>query len=93
MIKAGIAGLGWWGQNLVRSVQGKSDVISFTVGAVRHPEKAAEFADEQGLTLFEGLDSMLVGMPPASSLVSSQRDFPPLLRTLQIVSNLLTQIP
>ena len=39
MIKAGIAGLGWWGQNLVRSVQGKSTSISFTAGAVRHPEK------------------------------------------------------
>jgi len=59
MIKAGIAGLGWWGQNLVRSVQGKSDAISFTAGAVRHPEKAAEFAGEQGLTLFDSIDSML----------------------------------
>ena len=27
MIKAGIVGLGWWGQNLVSSVQGISDSI------------------------------------------------------------------
>ncbi len=59
MIKAGIAGLGWWGQNLVRSVQGKSEAISFTAGAVRHPEKAEEFAGEQGLALFDSLDAML----------------------------------
>ncbi len=59
MIKAGIAGLGRWGQNLVRSVQGKSASISFTAGAVRHPDKVADFAGEQGLALFDSLDAML----------------------------------
>ena len=59
MIKAGIAGLGWWGQNLVRSVQGKSTSISFTAGAVRHPDKVEEFAGEQGLALFDSLEAML----------------------------------
>lgn len=59
MIKAGIAGLGWWGQNLVRSVQGKSDNIKFTAGALRHPDKAAEFAGQQGMTLFNSLEAML----------------------------------
>ncbi len=59
MIKAGIAGLGWWGQNLVNSVQGKSTAISFTAGAVRHPDKVADFAGEQGLALFDSLDAML----------------------------------
>ena len=32
MIKAGIAGLGRWGQTLVNSVHGKSDKIAFTAG-------------------------------------------------------------
>ena len=59
MIKAGIAGMGWWGQNLVNSVQGKSSSISFTSGAVRHPDKVAEFAGAQGLTMFDSLDAML----------------------------------
>jgi predicted dehydrogenase len=59
MIKAGIAGLGWWGQNLVRSVQGKSTSISFAAGAVRHPDKVEEFAGEQGLALFDSLEAML----------------------------------
>ena len=61
MIKAGIVGLGWWGQNLVRSVQGKSASISFIAGAVRHPEKVAEFAGEQRFALFDSLDAMLAG--------------------------------
>ena len=59
MIKAGIAGLGRWGQNLVRSVQGKSESITFTAGAVRHPDKVADFAAEQGLELFDSYDAML----------------------------------
>ncbi len=61
MIRAGIAGLGWWGQNLVRSVQGTSALISFTAGAVRHPGNVEEFAGEQGLALFDSLDAMLAG--------------------------------
>lgn len=59
MIKAGIAGLGRWGQNLVSSVQGKSRSISFTAGAVRHPDKVADYAAENGLTLFNSYESML----------------------------------
>jgi len=59
MIRAGIAGLGWWGQNLVRAVQGVSAAISFSAGAVRHPGKVADFAGEQGLALFDSLDAML----------------------------------
>jgi predicted dehydrogenase len=59
MIKAGIAGLGWWGQNLVNSVQGKSETINFTAGAVRHPDKVADFAEEQGLALFDSYEAML----------------------------------
>ena len=59
MIKAGITGLGRWGQNLVRSVQGKSDSISFTAGAVRNTDKVADFAAEHGLELFDSHEAML----------------------------------
>ena len=55
MIKAGIVGLGWWGQNLVSSVQGISNSIVFTSGAVRHPKKVTEYASKNNLELFERL--------------------------------------
>lgn len=61
MIKAGIAGLGWWGQNLVHSVQGAGSPITFVAGAVRHPDKVADFAGEKGLALFDSLGAMLAG--------------------------------
>ena len=59
MIKAGIVCLGWWGQNLVSSVQGISDSIIFTSGAGRHPEKVAEYANNNNLELFDSFKSML----------------------------------
>src|SRR5687767_14025424 len=51
MINAAIVGLGRWGQNLVNSVQGKSEKIRFTTGVLRHPENAREYAKQQGLKL------------------------------------------
>lgn len=59
MIKAGIVGMGRWGQNLVGSVQGKSDKILFTAGAVRHPDKVADFAAEHEIALFDSLEALL----------------------------------
>ena len=51
MINAAIVGLGRWGQNLVNSVQGKSDKIRFVAGVLRHPENAREYAQQQALRL------------------------------------------
>jgi predicted dehydrogenase len=51
MIHAAIVGLGRWGQNLVNSVQGKSDKIRFVTGVLRHPENALAYAQSQDLTL------------------------------------------
>jgi predicted dehydrogenase len=53
MINAAIVGVGKWGQNLVNSVQGKSDRIRFTVGVLRHVEKARDYAEKQGLVLYD----------------------------------------
>ncbi len=50
-IRAAIVGLGTWGQNLVSSVQGKSELIRFTAGATRTPARAAEFAGRHGIAL------------------------------------------
>src|ERR687894_305396 len=59
MINAAIVGLGRWGQNLVNSVQGKSDKIRFVAGVLRHPEKAREYAERNGIVLHSDLNAVL----------------------------------
>lgn len=59
MINAAIIGLGRWGQNLVNSVQGKSDKIRFVAGVLRHPEKAQDFAALHGFPLYSNYDKVL----------------------------------
>ena len=59
MINAAIVGLGRWGQNLVNSVQGKSDKIRFVTGVLRHPENAREYAEKQGLKLESDYNKVL----------------------------------
>ncbi len=59
MICAAIIGLGRWGQNLVASVQGKSDAIRFVAGATRTPEKARDFAEAHGFPLYDRYEKVL----------------------------------
>jgi len=59
MIRAAIIGLGRWGQNLVNSVQGKSDAIRFVAGAVRTPAKAGAYAREKGFLLYDSYEKAL----------------------------------
>jgi predicted dehydrogenase len=59
MIQAAIVGLGTWGQNLVRSVQGSSPVIRFVAGATRTPDKAREFAEQHGLRMLASYEDVL----------------------------------
>jgi predicted dehydrogenase len=59
VIRAAIVGLGSWGQNLVASVQGKSDAIRFTAGATRTPEKSRAFADARGFPLYDHYEEVL----------------------------------
>jgi len=51
--------MGAWGQNLVDSAQGKSDLIRFTAGATRTPAKAAEFARRHGIAMAESYEALL----------------------------------
>lgn len=53
MIRAAIIGLGRWGQNLVNSVQGRSDAIRFVAGATRTVARAEAFAREKGFPLYD----------------------------------------
>ena len=48
-VRAAIIGMGTWGQNLVNSVQGKSELIRFVAGATRTPAKAEEFGRRHGI--------------------------------------------
>ena len=59
MINAAIIGLGRWGQNLVNSVQEKSDAIRFVAGATRTVAKAAAYAREKGFPLHDSYAKVL----------------------------------
>ena len=59
MIRAAIIGLGKWGQNLVDSVQDKSDAIHFVAGATRTVAKAADYARVRGIRLHESYEKVL----------------------------------
>jgi predicted dehydrogenase len=58
MIKAGIVGLGWWGQLLARSIE-SSDKIRVTSGFTRTPSNASEFVKETSIKLYEDFELLL----------------------------------
>jgi predicted dehydrogenase len=58
MLRAAIVGIGNWGQNLVRSVEG-SGRIRFVAGATRTRAKAEEFCREHGIALFGSYEELL----------------------------------
>ena len=59
MIRAGIVGMGWWGQMLVDSVQGRSDVIRVTAGHTRTPAKAQAYAKAKGIAMAASFEELL----------------------------------
>ena len=59
MIRAAIIGMGTWGQNLVRSVHGKSQDITFVAGATRTRAKAEDFAKQYGIKLVDSYEEIL----------------------------------
>ena len=59
MINAAIVGLGRWGQNLVNSIQGRSDKIRIVAGATRTVAKAADYAKRQGFPLYDAYEKVL----------------------------------
>jgi predicted dehydrogenase len=58
VLRAAIVGIGTWGQNLVRSVEG-SDRIRFVAGATRTPAKAEEFCRAHAVALFSSYEELL----------------------------------
>ncbi|MBK1658247.1 Gfo/Idh/MocA family protein [Paracraurococcus ruber] len=60
MLKAGIVGMGRWGRVLVESVQRRNDAgLRFVAGCTGTPDKARDWAGEQGIRLLEGYDAVL----------------------------------
>ncbi len=59
MIDAAIVGLGRWGQNLVNSVQGKSEHLRFVRAVVRNPAPAREYAAQHGIALSDDFAATL----------------------------------
>ncbi len=59
MINAAIVGLGRWGQNLVNSIQGKSNKIQIAAGATRTVATAADYAKKQGFPLYDSYQRVL----------------------------------
>jgi predicted dehydrogenase len=59
MLNAAIVGLGWWGRELVRSVQSKSKLLHFVRGVTLEPEAAADFAAEMKLPLGTSYEEVL----------------------------------
>jgi len=51
MIKASIIGLGWWGQHIVSTLQGKSEKIKFVSAVDIEPNEKIKFAQNFGLPL------------------------------------------
>ncbi|MGZ8211929.1 MAG: Gfo/Idh/MocA family protein [Burkholderiales bacterium] len=59
MIRAAIVGLGWWGRNIVETVQGKSDRITFAAAHTRTRAKAEDFCRSKNIELRDSLDEVL----------------------------------
>src|SRR5437016_6861082 len=58
-VRAAIIGMGTWGQNLVASVQGRSELIRFIAGATRTPARAEEFGRRHGIPVQASFDAVL----------------------------------
>jgi predicted dehydrogenase len=83
MIKAAIAGLGWWGKTIVESVQTDSDVIRFVAGASRSitPELTA-FAEAQRFRLVSGFEALLTD-PQVEAIILAT---PHSMHTAQVIA-------
>jgi predicted dehydrogenase len=59
MLNAAVIGLGWWGKELVRSVQSTSEFIRFSRAVTLEPGPAQEFAGKAGLAVGRSYEEVL----------------------------------
>jgi predicted dehydrogenase len=82
MIRAAIVGTGSWGRNLVASVQGKSDSITFVAGTTRTAAQGVDYCRAQGLRFIPDYATLLAD-PDIDAVVLAT---PHSLHTEQIVA-------
>jgi predicted dehydrogenase len=59
VIDAALIGLGWWGRNILKAVQGKSDKLRFVHGVSKEIDDAVPLAEQHGFRLSADLESAL----------------------------------
>lgn len=59
MINAALIGLGWWGKNIAKAVQGNSTDIQFSLAISKELEQARSFAEQQGMNLSDRFEDAL----------------------------------
>jgi predicted dehydrogenase len=59
MLDAALIGLGWWGKNILKAVQGKSAKLRFVHAVSKELDEARLVADQHGLRLSGELDAAL----------------------------------
>jgi predicted dehydrogenase len=59
MLNAAIIGLGWWGRELVQSIQGRSNLIRVTRGVTLEPELAQSYASKMNFVLGTSYEDVL----------------------------------
>ena len=81
MIDAALVGLGWWGKNILKAVQGKSAKLRFVHGVSKEIDDAAPLAEAHHFKLSSELDAALAD-PRVQAVVLAT---PHSLHTEQIV--------
>jgi predicted dehydrogenase len=51
MLNFAIVGIGWWGQKLINSTQGKSNLFRFTEGVSKEPDSVHDFCTKNVIHL------------------------------------------
>ena len=59
MLDAALIGLGWWGKNILKAVQGKSGKLRFVHAVSKELDDARPLADQHGFTLSADLEAAL----------------------------------
>ena len=59
MINAALIGLGWWGKNLAKAIQGNSELIQFGMAVTKEVDEAQGFAQQHGLPLSNQFEDAL----------------------------------
>jgi predicted dehydrogenase len=77
MIDAGIVGLGWWGNVLVESVQGKSDRIRLVHGVARDPATKQEIAGRRhDRHAFPAVDTLRLELEAFAEAIMGRAPYP-----------------